>query len=713
MGLGDIAGRTGGQGYGISDLDGLQYALADIMQSIKQLNVAGGACRVKGRDPGVGAVGSAQWCGDRVLLAGRYDKPGKASFTYELTVGAQAVGKELAVELPTAGNDPWAGPNLPVLWANLRAAQMWQQLNEQPKFDDLAAMVALAQQFGLVTQATALMVLESDEDYYSRGLKRRPIDVILPGALPDFTMQRTLLQAVLLLADLPADVDGAELDGNLRIAASFHARGLYDAEVAQLQQIPACCWGQERLMLLKELTNLRRNLELQGRKPDLEVEWAGVPWYALAGANLSPQRVPLRQERPAERPVSIPGPVQEAERMLAVPIPKVDFTDVDLPTFFDWFRDVTGMSMVVDWSDLTASGVEKNTKVSLKLVRGVPAQRVLQIALDQAGGATAVLEGSVNEDGVLIIGTKDRLSRKTTVRAYDIHDMLAGLPSRQAPSHGSGLFGSSGGVFGSAGLFGSSNSAQSLEDTQQRLIEKTAASTDRTRIYDISDLVVRVPNFSAPRVGWTGNSASFSANEENIPVKMEVQDRLEALITEMVDRDTWVRNGGTIGVINTFNDKLIVAQTADNQRKIQDLLAMLRSGNPQERPADTEGMFAADAHLRPWVLDLLAAARDGKLSPYSSVAKRKLGRRLLVRIGGVWLDASLTIEHRICVVQRRSPAHDMLVWKAKELGECLQSPQQIVMAVGPVLAVTLDSRGLFKRDDPDVKLLLDAVKTPP
>lgn len=125
----------------------------------------------------------------------------------------------------------------------------------------------------------------------------------------------------------------------------------------------------------------------------------------------------------------------------------------------------------------------------------------------------------------------------------------------------------------------------------------------QVRVYDISDLIIRVPNFTAPRLdlnssgnqsgnnggGGGGsifgdtnsssggqNGGSNNQGEDNFPKKSEIITGLIASITETVDPTSWKVNGGTVGAMKEVNSRLVVTQTADNQAAIVNLLAQLR-----------------------------------------------------------------------------------------------------------------------------------------
>jgi len=122
----------------------------------------------------------------------------------------------------------------------------------------------------------------------------------------------------------------------------------------------------------------------------------------------------------------------------------------------------------------------------------------------------------------------------------------------------------------------------------------------QTKVYQISDLVHRVPNFVGERVkvdaigdavssnsssggGSSGgglfddsdtNTAETGREEANM-TKGEAINALIELIKSTIDPNNW-RPEGEIGSMSTFNGNLVITQTSDNHRRIERLIAKLR-----------------------------------------------------------------------------------------------------------------------------------------
>ncbi|MEZ6192934.1 MAG: hypothetical protein R3C45_16805 [Phycisphaerales bacterium] len=128
--------------------------------------------------------------------------------------------------------------------------------------------------------------------------------------------------------------------------------------------------------------------------------------------------------------------------------------------------------------------------------------------------------------------------------------------------------------------------------------------TTDTRVYDIRDLLVQVPNFTnAPsfdltqalsntnsggggggggggRGGGSGSGLFGDSNDEEdeeVPTRAELIEQITTLITETVGEfNEWSINGGDVSSLDELNGNLVVKSTPENHRAIVGLLAQLR-----------------------------------------------------------------------------------------------------------------------------------------
>ncbi len=122
-----------------------------------------------------------------------------------------------------------------------------------------------------------------------------------------------------------------------------------------------------------------------------------------------------------------------------------------------------------------------------------------------------------------------------------------------------------------------------------------------TRVYDIRDLIIRVPNFEGPRidlanignnvggcnVSGTGGGGLFgnvsgnnygtnNAGEENQISRQELINNILDLVRSTIAPDTWIERSGTIGSIRELGGLIVVTQTPQNQQSLVNLLEQLR-----------------------------------------------------------------------------------------------------------------------------------------
>ncbi len=119
-----------------------------------------------------------------------------------------------------------------------------------------------------------------------------------------------------------------------------------------------------------------------------------------------------------------------------------------------------------------------------------------------------------------------------------------------------------------------------------------------TRVYDIRDLLIRIPNFPGTRVsldaigssmGSSGDSGGSSSSEslfddedsednedEDVAqTRSELIASVRNMITETIAPDSW-RPEGEIGAINELHGNLVITQTSENHRKVHKLISSLR-----------------------------------------------------------------------------------------------------------------------------------------
>ncbi|MHC4294830.1 MAG: type II secretion system protein GspD, partial [Planctomycetota bacterium] len=104
-----------------------------------------------------------------------------------------------------------------------------------------------------------------------------------------------------------------------------------------------------------------------------------------------------------------------------------------------------------------------------------------------------------------------------------------------------------------------------------------------TRVYDIRDLILRVPDFTGPSIdiaqaGEESGGAVF-AEEDSEAEELEkaaIIENIIALIQETIEPSSWRLNGGLVGSISELHGQLVVTQTSENHQQLLKLIAQLR-----------------------------------------------------------------------------------------------------------------------------------------
>lgn len=154
-----------------------------------------------------------------------------------------------------------------------------------------------------------------------------------------------------------------------------------------------------------------------------------------------------------------------------------------------------------------------------------------------------------------------------------------------------------------------------------------------TRVYDIRDLIINVPDFDNPpdfslqatsnnssQNGSSGaggggggggsgqslfsGSAGGGATAEKGQTRQELVDSIIKLITETVAADSWRDSGGSVGSIRELQGQLIVTQTPENQRALVALLEQLRETHSIQVTVETRFLTVQRDFLEDVGIDL-------------------------------------------------------------------------------------------------------------
>jgi beta-lactamase regulating signal transducer with metallopeptidase domain len=127
-----------------------------------------------------------------------------------------------------------------------------------------------------------------------------------------------------------------------------------------------------------------------------------------------------------------------------------------------------------------------------------------------------------------------------------------------------------------------------------------------TRVYDVRDLLVVVPDYTdAPNLGlgtWPSTRPVPATVPTTVPAtaattqpadpanaRKAAVDAVVRLVTQTIDPDSWRENGGSVGAIKELSGQLVVTQTPENHRDLTHLIEQLHEGKSIQ--VTVEGRF--------------------------------------------------------------------------------------------------------------------------
>lgn len=208
----------------------------------------------------------------------------------------------------------------------------------------------------------------------------------------------------------------------------------------------------------------------------------------------------------------------------------INFADNAFADVMNFYEQVSGLNIDIDWESLEMIGVDRDAPVTLKLTN-VTLETVLDRVLAKVSDPD-IPAGWAVKDGILMVASDEVLRRDTLLEIYDIRDLLIDIPDyTNAPQFDlNSAFQNSGGRGGGGGTGRSPFQQNNQQQGQQ--------GQRRTRDEMIEEIV--------------------------------------DIITSNVDYDGWQENGGETGSIREFNGNLIITNTPKNHRAVIGLLRKLR-----------------------------------------------------------------------------------------------------------------------------------------
>jgi len=191
-------------------------------------------------------------------------------------------------------------------------------------------------------------------------------------------------------------------------------------------------------------------------------------------------------------------------------------TRTPLEDVIDYLRRLSGVNMHVNWGSLELIGVDRDTSITLR-VSGVSLRQVLDLVTDQLGPRLDKMNRVywVVDGGVVTIATGAALNQKMRTRVYNVTDILAIVPSFEAPE---------------------------WDLSQQGQTTGTGTGTsDRGRFGE-------------------GDTSSDEGDEEDLATQRQnAKDTLIGIIRDAIGEDMWLPVGK--GSVRIFGNNLVISQT--------------------------------------------------------------------------------------------------------------------------------------------------------
>ncbi len=222
-------------------------------------------------------------------------------------------------------------------------------------------------------------------------------------------------------------------------------------------------------------------------------------------------------------------------------VPSVAFADNGLEDVLKFFQDFAQVNVDVDWRALEAAGVTRDAPVSLNLTN-VTCRTLLDRVLAKVGDAGLGKADWTVLDGVVTVSSDEAIRKNTHLAIYDVRDLIVEVPDY-----------------------------------------------DEVPQIDLQSVLQQ----SSGRGGGGGGQSPFRDDQNDQDLQQrdreERIDDVVAVITENVDSEGWVDNGGSTGKIQRLANQgqLIITNTPKNHREIEGLLSKLRAQRAMQINVET------------------------------------------------------------------------------------------------------------------------------
>lgn len=250
----------------------------------------------------------------------------------------------------------------------------------------------------------------------------------------------------------------------------------------------------------------------------------------------------------------------------------VSFIDIPLEKALSVISQRIEVDVVINEQSLEGEGITLDAPVNLHLTyTEIPASTALELIFERAAGP-GMLTYKIR-DGFLYVQTAIAAEEDLEIEVYDVRDLLEGVKPvrRRFPGLGGGV-GGGGGFLGGTGFGGGGGFFQVGPIGDPANVNRATGSSSKSTAWP--DTSAKTDPLQAP-----GTPAQPPACYVEI-------SPVEALI-DVIQNNTsgpWINVDGAGGMIDAFDDMLVVRQTQAAHREIKQLLEMLRVAS-KERDA--------------------------------------------------------------------------------------------------------------------------------
>ena len=291
--------------------------------------------------------------------------------------------------------------------------------------------------------------------------------------------------------------------------------------------------------LYREFSDLQRKKNLAYGETEVEMQKSLVPPHenlsgpgdrSISGLMSYPEDWPqITYRRGVEGGYNPPPEDRRVLAKIEATRMPIDFNNYTFELVANFFEQVSGLKMYIDWPALELLGVDRESTVMLQLAE-VPMNIALDRVLEQMGEEPDHPAWAV-QDGMLLVSSKEALQDRKVLVVYDVRDIIMPIPDfDNAPTLDLGNFGGGGGGLGGGGFGGGGGMGG----------------------------------------GGGGGGMNYSQDEE------DNLEKLKNIIRDNVDPEGWRELGGDVSRMEDYNKNLVISSTPRNHMDIGSLLRMLR-----------------------------------------------------------------------------------------------------------------------------------------